>query len=322
VQQASTQASTSTTARILVVDASSFSMSDTPSLRRRFGLPKGRKVTEGIAYPVARFIGLLDLASGLFTRLMCGSPFQHEMGMIKSLHPILKTGDILLGDRAFCSYVHFALLQLRGVLICTRLHQMRKIKPGERSQRWDRPKDCPKWMCPDLLATLPEWIVVRIVSYKTSRRGFRTREIHIATTLPDDAIWTDAKVADLYGKRWQIETCFNHLKTTMKMDVLKCQSAAGVIREQMMYLLAYNLIRLTILKWSRQEGVDVWRVSFIDALRKLSALLMGLAVVDDLIINPDRPGREQPRARRRRMKEYDLLMMSRNDWKNRMKTAK
>ena len=47
-----------------------------------------------------------------------------------------------------------------------------------------------------------------------------TRHVLVATTLLDEAVWPDARVAELYGHRWTIETCFAHLKTTMRMDVL------------------------------------------------------------------------------------------------------
>ncbi len=45
------------------------------------------------------------------------------------------------------------------------------------------------------------------------------------------------QLAEAYGLRWTIETCFKHLKTTMKMDVLRCQTVAGVLKELTMFLL-------------------------------------------------------------------------------------
>src|SRR5271163_3018456 len=111
--------------RVMVVDCSSFSMSDTPPLRKRFGLPKTRGTQEGVAYPVAKIMALLDLASGCFTRLIPGPLYRHEASGVIKLHRSLRSGDILLGDRAFCSFVHVALLSARGVFACFRLHQIR-----------------------------------------------------------------------------------------------------------------------------------------------------------------------------------------------------
>ena len=76
---------------------------------------------------------------------------------------------------------------------------------------------------------LPEWIDVRLVRYTIRVKGRRTRHVVVATTLLDQRLWPDAKLAELYGRRWEIETCFDHLKTTMRMNVLKCQSVEGVM---------------------------------------------------------------------------------------------
>ena len=53
----------------------------------------------------------------------------------------------------------------------------------------------------------------------------------------------DARVAELYGHRWQVETCFGHLKTTMGMNTLRCKTLDGVTKELAVYLIVYNLIR-------------------------------------------------------------------------------
>jgi hypothetical protein len=140
--------------------------------------------------------------------------------------------------------------------------------------------------------------------------------VTIATTLLDRTAWPDARIAELYGHRWRIETCFDHLKTTMKMNVLKCQSVQGVMKELAAYLLVYNLVRLALIHAAQRQKQSVWRISFIDALRQLSVRMMGLKGVDRLIQTPLRPGRHQPRVIRRRMKEYDLMNRPRDAYKS------
>ena len=135
----------------------------------------------------------------------------------------------------------------------------------------------------------------------------------VATTLPDDAVWPDRKVAELYGHRWEIETCFGHLKTTMGMSVLRCRTLDGVTKELAAYLVVYNLTRLAMLGAAEAQRVDAARVSFVDALRLLAARLVGLAGVAKLIVNPARPGRTQLRVIRRRCKEYDWLLKPRGE---------
>ena len=133
----------------------------------------------------------------------------------------------------------------------------------------------------------------------------------MATTLMDSVLWPDEKIAELFGHRWTIETCFNHLKTTMKMSVLRCKTVEGVKKELAVYLIAYNLIRLAMLKAAQAQGVSAARISFVDAMRWLAARTLGLPGIGRLIVNPDRKGRCQLRVIRRRLKEYDLLIKPR-----------
>lgn len=302
-----------TAQRVLIADSSSFSMSDTPDLRRHFGLPPG--TSEGVGYPVAKLLGLLDAATGLFISVLALPLFVHDMRHIVRLHAMLRSGDILLGDRAFCSYAHVALLNAAGVFGCFRLHQRRKTTGRRRIQRWRRPKTPPVWMTHEQWLTLPESITVRLVRYTIRTRGRRTRHIVLATTLLERRLWPDAKLAALYGRRWEIETCFDHLKTTMGMNVLKCQSVDGVLKELAVYLLVYNLVRLAMLRHARACGVEAARVSFVDALRWLCCRMLGLAGVARLRINPARPGRRDPRVIRRRLKEYNLMKRPRAELK-------
>jgi hypothetical protein len=297
--------------RVFICDASSFSMSDTAELREHFGLPPSCK--PGIGYPVAKLMGLMDAATGLFARLLAAPLFTHDMRHVLRLHPILRAGDILLGDRAYCSYVHLALLQLQGVYGCFRLHQRRLTGVG--FTRWKRKGKAPAWMSPEQFQGLPLEMEVRIVQYTIDQRGFRTKKVIVATTLLDEQAWPDEKIAELYGQRWQIETCFDHLKTTMKMNVLKCQSLDGVMKELAVYALVYNLVRLAMLKAAEQQQVRVSRISFVDALRWLCSRMLGLPGVQRLLVNPYRPGRREPRVIRRRMKEYNLMKRPRAELK-------
>ncbi len=55
-------------ARVLIADCSSFSMSDTPALREHFGRVRARGAKAGVSYPVAKLVGLMDAATGMFTQ--------------------------------------------------------------------------------------------------------------------------------------------------------------------------------------------------------------------------------------------------------------
>ena len=126
------------------------------------------------------------------------------------------------------------------------------------------------------------------------------------TTLLDAEAYPATELTKLYLSRWQIEINFRHLKTTMGMEVLHCQSVDGVLKELYIFAIAYNLVRLVMLEASRRQRVPLDRISFIDALRWLRDAKVDTPLTK-LVVNPARPHRIEPRVIKRRMKEYDLM---------------
>ena len=301
--------------RVLLGDVTTFSMPDTEALRQHFGYPAGQR--EGLGFPVARLLGVIDALSGCVLVAMGGPLFTHEAREMLQLHPLLKRGDILVADRGFCSYLQIAQLIDHGVDVVMHLHQRRK--PGalrDYIETWTKPLLRPAWMSLALWEQIPESINIRIVRYSVVGRNGRRKQIHIATTLLDKVAYPADLIQRVYGHRWNIETCFNSLKTHAKMNTLKCKDVDGVIKELIMYLIVWNLVRMAMTKFAQRIGVSVWRVSFIDTVRWLCSLLQGPRPATlDLLLNPDRPGRWEPRKLKRRNKEYDLLSEPRQNLK-------
>jgi hypothetical protein len=257
----------------------------------------------------------------------------HDMRHAATLHPALEEGDILLADRGFASFTHLALLSGRKIHAVFRCHQQQIVNfrvnrrhtgqrrphkgmPRSRYVRrlghWDqvveyrKPKAKPKWLDEAGYAALPETLLVRELRFLTPQRGHRTRVITLVTTLLDPDAYPAAELAELYRSRWQIEVNFRHLKTTMGMEVLHCQTVDGVLKEMYMFALAYNLTRLVMLEASRRQQVPLERISFIDALRWLRDADVDTPLTP-LVVNPYRPDRLEPRVLKRRLKEYDLM---------------
>ena len=78
---------------------------------------------------------------------------------------------------------------------------------------------------------LPESIMVRELRYRITAPGFRNCEVTLVTTLFDAAAYPADVLVELYGTRWRIEENLKSLKQTMKMDVLKCMTVDGVLKE-------------------------------------------------------------------------------------------
>jgi hypothetical protein len=136
--------------------------------------------------------------------------------------------------------------------------------------------------------------------------------VTLVTTLVDAELYPLVELAELYRKRWEVEGHLKALKTTMKMEVLRCETVAGVSKELLMFALVYNLVRLVMLEASRRQGAPVDRISFVDALRWLTEARPG-AALPKLVVNPDRADRVEPRMRKRRPKPYPLMTKPRSE---------
>jgi hypothetical protein len=324
--------------RTLLIDGSAFSMPDTPALQKAFGQP-GAQAT-GCGFPVAKILALFHAGTGVLFEVAATPLRSHEMASVGGIHPALRPNDVLVADRGFCSFAHLALAIRGGVYAVFRMHQRQIVdftpdrphaRPGSKHAakglprsrwlrglggldqvvEWFKPEACPTGMTTEAYATLPETLVVRELRYQVGRPGFRTRTVTLVTTLLDATRYPLEALAGLYGTRWRVELDLRHLKTTMKMDVLKCKTVVGVLKELTVYAIVYNLVRVVMVEAARRQGVDVERVSFVDALRWLAEAKPG-DDLPELVVNPERPGRYEPRVRKRRPKQYPLMRKSRS----------
>ncbi len=149
-------------------------------------------------------------------------------------------------------------------------------------------------------------MVVRELRYRIAVPGRRTQVVTLVTTLVDPRRYSRRALAKLYGLRWTVETNLGHLKTTLKLDVLHCKTFVGVMKELTMFVTVYNLVRRVMRQAGDQQGVPAERISFKDALRWL-ANAQPSDSLPQLCVVPRRPGRAEPRVKKRRPKEFDLM---------------
>ncbi len=111
---------------------------------------------------------------------------------------------------------------------------------------------------------------------------------------------------ELYGRRWQVETNLRHIKATMRMNILRCQTVEGIHRELAVFGVVYNAVRLVMIHAAQVHGVPPDRVSFIDVLRWLALGCPG-AERPAFEINPIRSRSPAPRIVRRRHKNHTYM---------------
>jgi hypothetical protein len=328
--------------RVALIDGTGFSMPDTPELQAHFGQSGQQKI--GCGFPVGHMLALLDAEAG-FLRDVIVSPLRTgDMTHATELHPKLSAGDIVVGDRGFCSYAHLALILRADLQAVFRVHQkqivnfhpyrpcaqdilgtgiptsrwVKRLGYCDQLVKWRKPQSPPRWMTAEEFAKLPEEILVREIKCRVPDRTARVREVTLVTTLLDPVCFPAADITQLYGLRWQIEVDLRDLKITLGLDVLKGHKVETVMKEVLIYVLVHNLVRLVMLKAAKRQEVKPHRVSFIDALRWLQSSKPNTPL-PKLVLNPRRTGRIEPRCIKRRMKEYDLMNRPRHELRKRLK---
>jgi len=316
--------------RVRVVDGTTVSMPDTPGNQQKYPQPSSQKA--GCGFPQMRVVGLFSLASGALLDHAKSSSHIHESILFGQLMSTLEKGDITLADRGFCSFHAFWKMSQAGVDALMRLNGVRKVDfrkgvklgPNDRLITWKKPARRPKGCAQEEYDALPATMTLRHIKLTVSARGHRTQNIVLVTTLLDPVAYPVKELGELYFQRWSVELHFREIKITLGMDVLRCQTPAMVEKEVMMHTISYNLVRALMQEAAIRHQVDLTRISFkgttdtlhhwtasLEAMRgkprKQQALLDSMfeLIAKDLV--PLRPGREEPRAKKRRPKNYHLL---------------
>jgi hypothetical protein len=112
------------------------------------------------------------------------------------------------------------------------------------------------------------------------------------------------------GCDYNIETALAHLKTTMQMDILHCKTVPGVLTKLTVFAIVYNLVRMIMRQSATLQHTAVERLSFLHALRWLSAPSPGVPLMT-LSVNPARPHRVEPRVKKRRPKSFPFMIKPR-----------
>lgn len=324
--------------RVKTVDGCTVTAPDTAPNQKRY--PQQSVQKPGCGYPILRIVALLSLATGLITAWAVGAWRESEMGLLLGqLWDDLQAGDVLLADRGFCNWGLLALCRQRKVDTVFRVKGARRrdfragkrLSRDERLVQWTKPKQPARTIPAAQWAALPEVLTLRLVRCRMEIKGFRTQKVVLVTTLLDSANFPPAALSQLYYRRWAMELTLRNIKITLQMDHLSCKTPENLDREICFHFLMHNLVRRLMLEAARRHHVPLERVSFAGSLataRRFSEALLQArtqrsrrqlcaelfrVLADDLV--PDRPGRREPRAVKRRPKPYPRLMRHRHKFR-------
>ena len=313
-----------------LVDGTTATMPDTVENQAAYPQPTSQQ--EGLGFPMVRLVVLISLATAMVKGMAMGPYAGKETGETALLRELLdrfEPGDILLADRYYCSYFMIALLLELGIDFVVRLHQCRqtdfhrgrRLGAGDYIVTWTKPQR-PAWMDPETYERLPSSLAVRQVEVQVHQPGFRVEEFVVVTTLTDAEEYSKDDVAELYHQRWLVELDIRALKITLGMDRLRCKTPEMIAREIWTCLLAYNLIRQTMLQAALAAKRSPRQLSLTAAMQKIAAswTVVSVCAEDQIVVLVDlqlkhlathlvgnRPDRVEPRAVKRRPKPHKLL---------------
>ncbi len=327
--------------RVVVVDGTGVSMPDTAENQHVW--PQQIRQKPGCGFPQASICAFFCLQTGALLSYEVGNKKIHELPLMRKQWSTFKPGDIFLGDKGFCSYYDLSSLKDRGIDSVITLARRHPVTEGEAVKvlgaddlliQWKKPSGSKASShAKEDWEALPETLLLRQIKVKVNQPGFRVTMFHIITTLLDPDEYPAHELADLYFQRWDVELFFRDIKTTMGMDILRCKTPDMIRKEILMHFIAYNCIRWLMFEAAEEKGVSVSRISFkgsVQALRqwephlnqtKNSRLeharlieLLYEAIAKNIV--PERPGRREPRAVKRRKKNFALLTAPRHEMKD------
>ncbi len=314
---------------VKLVDGTGFSMPDTLENQEHYPQPSSQ--AEGVGFPLARVVGVICLATGAVIDAAIGphtGKGSSELGLLRTLGAAFSPGDVMLADAFYCNYFLIATMIAAGVDVLFEQNGTRHTdfrhgtSLGRRDHlvSWAKSKIRPEWMTVQQYAEFPEELTVREVQIDGQV---------LVTTLLHPRKVSKGALDELYARRWHVELDLRNIKTTLGVEVLRCLTPRMVEKELWVHLLAYNLIRLLMAQAALDAGVHPRQLSFkhtVQLWAEWTAHHVDPSTDPDtlfrLIAQPtvgNRPGRIEPRARKRRPKPYPWLKRPRAEARERVR---
>lgn len=323
------------------IDGSSVKLTDTEANQAVYPQPNQQK--PGCGTPVMNVAGLINLSHGGWEAFNTAPSNEHDHAMAHAMLDHLGAGDLLMGDRAYCSYALIAVVRQRGAHALMRLHQKRegvlnwakgkRISPHERLMTWKRPQypAARQHYSREQWAALPETMELRLIRLGYEDRVGRRRHMTVVTTLTDTERYDGIELHALYARRWKIELRLPDIKTTLGFEMLHAKTPEMADKTLMMIRITYNLMRVLMQRAAQEAGVTTGSMSFKEAIDLCSSIHESFRQVANKprkrkehmrffiemlaarVVN-QRPERREPRAVKLRPKPFPLLTAPRHEF--------
>jgi hypothetical protein len=265
----------------------------------------------GSGYPLLRMVALVACGTRTVIDAVFGPTSTGEGGYTRRLARSLRAGMIVLLDRNFDDGPLLGHLAATGADLLVRLKSNRKLPVLRRY---------PDGSYLSRIGSTLVRVIECEITIATSA-GRRTGVYRLATTLLDHHRYTAAALVTLYHQRWEIETCYLEIKSSILGGrVLRARTPAGIAQELYALLVTYQILRIAMADATdTRPDIDPDRASFTIALQTArDQLIHAAGVIADTVIDlvgtighhilahlmPDRRLRVTPRIVKRAISKY------------------
>jgi hypothetical protein len=295
---------------VCAIDGTTLSVADTPANHRVYSTQPGNH--GGSGYPLLRLVALVACGTRSLIAAVYGPTSSGETTLADRLAASLHTGMLVLCDRNLTTHT------LTGRIAAAHAHLLGRCKANRKLPLVGRLHDG------SYLSVLGG-VTVRVIDAEitiATRAGRASGSYRLATTLTDAHTWPATTLVTLYHQRWEIETAYLELKSSILGGrVLRARTPTGIDQEVHALLVCYQLLRLAMADaTSTQPGIDPDRASFTIALNTARDQLIqaagviagttidlvgkiGQAVLNNLLA--DRRLRVSPRVVKRAISKYN-----------------
>jgi hypothetical protein len=261
---------------VCAIDGTTMTVADTPAILTRLTKQAGNH--GGTGYPQIRLLAVMACGTRTVIDAVFGPTTRGETTYTQRLLRSLRAGMILLADRNFGAQGLLADIAATGADVLVRLKNGRKIPILARY---------PDGSYLSVLGALRVRIVECEITISTTA-GRHTGCYRLATTLCDHHRYPAAELVGLYHQRWEIETAYLELKSSILGGrVLRARTPEGVDQEVYALLVVYQLLRTAMADaTSTQPDTDPDRASFSIAWHTArDQLIQAAGVIADTVID-------------------------------------
>lgn len=305
---------------LVAADGTTLRVADSDENRTYFGSQDAGAGRGTSGYPLLRLVTVMAVRTHVLLGAAFG-PYRHgECSYARALLEDLPERSLVLLDRGYLQADVLVPLVANGhhwltrAKSSTKYRVIRRLGPGDELVEMTvssaaRKKD----------PSLPRTFLARAIRYQ--RKGFRPKTL--LTSLLDSSLFPADELRVLYHERWEIELGYGEIKTDLleRMETIRSKSPDMVTQELWGLLLAYNLIRLEMMRIASDLEVEPTRISFVAAAREIrlewywnadtptpGAIPKRLATMRDnirvFVLPPRRTERLYPRAVKLKMSNY------------------